>query len=275
MLKKFIVKNIWIFVFILSLCLLISHTFKLFNLNVDSTSIILLILLLLSPFITSIKKLKYGEFEAEIDSNEIQKIKSDLENVIEDKDNKEEKHTPILKEIESITELSKTDQIMALAKIRIELEKLLVRFYNSVTLDTKRLPLSKIVLELISLEVMTKEIGKSLNEVIKICNRAIHGEYINESDADIVIDLGTELIYEIHWLIKEQSSSGTILSEEVITNKEVELFRDETFYELTTIVPLVKNPKKTIRKVTQEQLEDILEDYHEYAEFIVSLKQVN
>lgn len=272
--KKIILKNIWIIVFFTAFVFLISHTFNLFNLNVDSTSIILLILILLSPFITSIKKLKYGEFEAEINSDEIQKIKKELENVIEDKNDQKEETSPVLKETKSIRELSNSDKIMALAKIRIELEKLLVRFYASMTLDTKRLPLSRIVIELVNLEVMTKEIGKSLNEVITICNRAIHGDYINEDDADIIIDSGIDLIHETYWLLKEHSSVGTIISEEIIKEDEVDYYKEEIFYELITIVPLVEKPKKITRRVTQEQLEDVFENYHEYAEFIVSLKKI-
>ncbi len=67
MLKRFIIKNIWMIVLFISIILLVIHTFNLFSLNVNSTSIVLLILILISPFITSIKKLKY-----EINSEEIQ-----------------------------------------------------------------------------------------------------------------------------------------------------------------------------------------------------------
>lgn len=273
MLKRFIIKNIWMIVLFISIILLVIHTFNLFSLNVDSTSIVLLILILISPFITSIKKLKYGEFEAEINSEEIQKIKNEVETIIEDKIDSEN-ISLIYKEIESIIELSNSDKIMALAKIRIELEKLLIRFYSSITLDAKRLPLSKHVVELVNLGAISKKIGKSLNEVISICNRAIHGEYINENDSDIIITLGIDLIEEIHWLIKEQSSTGTIISEEIISDNQVEYFRDEIFYEITTIIPLVKNPKKITRKMTQNQFEDLLENYQEYAEFVVSVKEL-
>lgn len=54
-------------VLFISIIFLAIHTFNLFSLNVDSTSIVLIILILISPFITSIKKLKY-----EINSEEIQ-----------------------------------------------------------------------------------------------------------------------------------------------------------------------------------------------------------
>lgn len=67
MLKRFIIKNIWMIVLFISIIFLVIHTFNLFSLNVDSTSIVLIILILISPFITSIKKLKY-----EINSEEIQ-----------------------------------------------------------------------------------------------------------------------------------------------------------------------------------------------------------
>lgn len=45
--------------------LLISHTFSLFNVIVDIPSILLLIILIIFPFIPDIRKIKWGDFEAE------------------------------------------------------------------------------------------------------------------------------------------------------------------------------------------------------------------
>lgn len=37
-------------------------------------------------------------------------------------------------------------------------------------------------------------------------------------------------------------------------------------------MPLVHEPKRVVREVTQQQLEDYLEGYYELAEFVVSLE---
>ncbi len=41
---------------------------------VDSTSLILLPLVLISPFVAAIKKVKMGEFEAEIEPEEVKRV---------------------------------------------------------------------------------------------------------------------------------------------------------------------------------------------------------
>lgn len=54
--KKQILKHIWWVTFILSLILLSVHSLNLITIKVDSTSILLLIIMLISPFVTTIKK---------------------------------------------------------------------------------------------------------------------------------------------------------------------------------------------------------------------------
>lgn len=65
-----------------------------------------------------------------------------------------------------------------------------------------------------------------------------------------------------------------IVSEKVITNNEAESYYQAKRYRLTSIIPLVENPKKVVRELTQEQLDKLLEGYHEYAEFIVELVEI-
>ena len=66
---------------------------------------------------------------------------------------------------------------------------------------------------------------------------------------------------------------GTIVKEEIITGIEVEEFWQKR-YRMTTITPLVEKPKMTVRELSQDQLSEFLEGYHEYAEFIVELKEI-
>lgn len=77
--KKFIINNLWWVVFIIAAILLIAHIFSFKTIKVDNTTITLLILILISPFISAIKKIKFGDFEAEISSKEVQKVKEGVD----------------------------------------------------------------------------------------------------------------------------------------------------------------------------------------------------
>jgi len=125
--KKIILQNLWWVTFVLSIALLGTHTFKLTGISVDSTSILLLIIILISPFIASVRKIKYGDFEAEIDPKEVEKIKTEAEKSAESKGPEEENRPEIYIATESIRDLASSDLVIALAKLRIELEKALIQ----------------------------------------------------------------------------------------------------------------------------------------------------
>ncbi|MDM8546809.1 hypothetical protein QUF61_09980 [Candidatus Venteria ishoeyi] len=272
--KKFILQNLWWVTFLLAITLLGMHSFKFTAISVDSTSILLLIIILISPFIASIRKIKYGDFEAEIDPKEVQKIKSDIEKISESKDDEEESRPEIYAATDSIRELAESDPVIALAKIRIELEKVLKKLVRVSGIEIKRPTIGMLVRSLSSHEIVSPNMGKSLSEVISICNRAIHGEAISEDSANTIVSLGIDLLEDIYWSVQEQITSGTIVSEEVISNAESDSYYDNKHYRLITVIPLVENPKKIIRELTQEQLDELLEGYHEYAEFIVELVEI-
>ncbi|MCU8061702.1 DUF4145 domain-containing protein [Shewanella sp. SM55] len=272
--KKIIINNIWWVTFLLAICLLTLHSFKIASIEVDSTSIILLIVALLSPFITSIKKIKYGEFEAEIDPKEVEKIKTDIENNSTAKSTEEEFESEVDETSNAIRELAKSDPIIALAKIRIELEKVLNRIARSTEIDVHRLSLGSIVKALSNHEIISAQTGKSLSQVINICNRAIHGETISEESAETIVELGIKLLEEITWDLELQLMSGVVKSEVVITPEEMHSYYEEKKYKLTTIIPLVENPKRVVRELSQEQLYNFLDGYTEFAEFIVELVEI-
>jgi hypothetical protein len=75
--KHFIRQHLWWLTCIVALLLLVAHTLRLATLTVDSTSILLLVVMLVSPFVAAIKKIKFGEFEAEIDPAEVKRLKDE------------------------------------------------------------------------------------------------------------------------------------------------------------------------------------------------------
>ena len=272
--KMFVVKNLWWIVFILALLLLGIHSLKIASLNVDSTSILLLAIMLVSPFIAAVKKNKFGDFEAEIDIAEIRKIKSEVKKTLtETQENNEELHE-IYATSDAIRSLAEQDPIIALAKIRIELEKVLGRLARFNSIKIKGFALGALVNQLANQEILSPDLGRSLREVISICNRAIHGEIISGEGAIEIIDVGVELLEKLHWYAKSQASTTSVVEEIVIGSEEPDNYYYNKKYRLTTIIPLVENPKKIIRELSQEQLEDVLENYREYAEFIVELTEI-
>ncbi|QMA54756.1 hypothetical protein HVW49_00130 [Escherichia fergusonii] len=269
--NKVILHNLWWVTFILSTLLLSVHTFKFMEINVDSTSILLLIIILTCPFIASVRKIKYGDFEAEIDPKEIQKIKTEAEKNAGLKESDDEIRPEIYTTTESIRDLASSDPVIALAKVRIELEKVLNKLARIAGIEIKRPVLGMLVKTLSNHEIISSGIGKSLTEVIGICNRAMHGEVISEDSANTIVSLGIELIEDLYWSVQEQISSGSIVSEENISRNELDYYYHMKKYRLTSIIPLVETPKKVVRELTQEQLDEFLENYNEYAEFIVEL----
>jgi hypothetical protein len=272
--KNIILQNIWWVTFLLSTSLLCAHTFKITNINIDSTSIFLLTIILISPFIASVRKIKYGDFEAEIDPKEVQKIKSDADKHSKIKEDEEDSRPAIYAATDSIRKLAASDPVIALAKLRIELEKLLSRLARINGIDLKKHSLGIIINTLSNREILQINTGKSLADVVSICNRAIHGESISTDSANTIISLGIDLLDKIYWRIQDQITLGTIVSEEIITNDESNSYYENKRYRLTSVIPIIDNPKKVIRVISQEQLDEFLEGYHEYAEFIVELVEI-
>lgn len=273
--RKFIVNHGWWITCILSIVLLIAHTFSIAKIKVDSTSIILLVILLLSPFISTLKKIKVGDFEAEIDPKEIRKIKEEVENRLPVKEDNLERGYPFEITIDNIKQLGKTDHILALAKLRIELEKSLNKLYQLNNFGNKsnrrQLPLGRLVYELTNKDIISQDIAASIRDVTSICNRAIHGEDVRVDDAMSIIDIGASLLLEIYFTIAEYCSQPNEVIQ--IDWSEVNEYQNAR-YKITTICPSLESPEKYIRILDQEGLDILLEGYNEYAEFIVGVEKL-
>jgi hypothetical protein len=117
--------------------LLVSHIFQWSVIRVDSITLALVGFLLLIPLVDLIRKIKFGEFEAEIGEAEVAKVQAkaavELPPPTEEELNISEKQ---------VRDLLRSDPRLALAKIRIELEEALKRLYlatsNSETNILKR-----------------------------------------------------------------------------------------------------------------------------------------
>ena len=59
----------------------------------------------------------------------------------------------------------------------------------------------------------------------------------------------------------------------IISKEELKDYEDAK-YEVTTVIPYVKNPVKVVNIFNQEELDDYLTGYEEYGEFIVKVERL-
>jgi hypothetical protein len=258
----------WI-TFFLVLTLLVLHLFGTSVVTIDNTTILLIILLLLSPLSNSLKKIKWGDFEAEIEPSEVKKIESEVKKLPEDNSQEPYEINYIIENIQSVLD---QDHILALAKLRIELEKVLLKILT-VTENTQghQLGLSNILRKLEKSASFDKQFISPIRDVVAIGNRAIHGEEVKKETAKKIIDIGVDLLRKLYRELYDFISKP--INSEVISEKD----RDEYFfssYHVTTIVPLSKEPYMNRYIFNQEQLDQFLENYDEFAEFIVEIKKI-
>jgi len=244
------------------------------QIRVDSTTLLLLALLLVSPFIEQLRKIKVGEFEAEIAPAEVEKVKSEMDRRLGTSEIQE----PVTPEVRSVGEdlldLLYKDHVLALAKLRIELERALTRLHLSATPTARRrrpMGLNRLVGELVQSGILPTQLSGPLREVIFLCNRAVHGEYVRLADARSIVDIGIRVLEEI----------DSILEEFIVKPKEAQPLSPADVsaymaaqYRVTTVVPLVENPVLNVRVLNQEGLDTFLEGYDEYAEFLVGIEKV-
>ena len=271
--KKIIFHNLWWLALVIALGMLLGHMFSLDVVKIDNTSIILLVIVLLCPFISAIKKIKIGDFEAEIDPKEVEKIKEEISNKLPEP-GADNKSTPeMIDVISSINSLVIMDPVIALAKLRIEIEKVLnkiVRLSSKGVKQDKNISIGKMVHDLTATEVLPLGISGSIQEVVSICNRAVHGEDIRDSDAKSIVEVGTFLLERLYW--HAQAYGTEPISTDTINRDDLDEYLHAK-YQVITIVPYVKNPVRNVRLLDQEGLDEFMDGYNEYAEFIVEVKK--
>lgn len=275
--RRLMVAHLWWLVLLAALAMLVCHSLGVRQIAVDNTSLILLTVMLLSPFVASIRKVKIGEFEAEIQPDEVSRVARQAEKSLPIKPAGDAPLRETDDAATAIRSLVETDPVVALAKLRIEIEARLRRIENRIdpaaAKRNRPTPLASIIRKLASQEVFEADLGESIRDVVSICNRAIHGEDIRNVDARQIIDTGTELLEVLDLAVRQYASNNPV-EVEVITPQE----RDKlstSIYRLTTIVPLVENPKRHLYQMTQEELNDYFDGYSEFAEFVIGLERID
>jgi hypothetical protein len=240
--------------------------------RIDAITIALLVLILLSPYLSLIKRIRIGEFEAEIDRAQIDKLENAVRSV--EPDEKVGLLRPSALE-DQLLQLAETDPALALARLRIEIEQRLrsLADISSKSLQQKkvmsRLGIRQLSRILLKEETLDRKAFEAIEEIIDVLNKAVHGIKIESNEAIRVVDTGLTLLHYLDNLI------GTI-AEPKETQKitpEEESESRERIYRVTTVVPYVSQPERRTYVFTQEQLDAFLGGYDEYAEYVVRVEE--
>ncbi len=277
---KWLLRHSWLLVLATAFSLLVAHTFSFDIVVVDNTTLILLAVILISPLASSIRRIKLGNFEAEIDSKEVDQImretEASLEKVTDAGEIEPEYEQPplILRTIDYIVSLVATDPVLALIQLRIELEKILRRTARTRSRRASLsgvTPLSLVLRDLVAAKTLKAPLADSVRSVVDVANRASHGHEIAQSDVERIVDVGTTLLERLYFDLVDR---GDASAEKTVVDPSIVQDLRESLYELTTVVPLVENPYMVKTFVTQDDLDDVLDGYSEYAEFIVNIRRL-
>lgn len=266
-----LIQHIWIVPFLITLVLLSVHVLSIKRLLVDNTTLILLCILIISPLSLGLKKIKFGNFEAELMANEVKEIANETSKV--KNDIKQDFELNIRENIiDDIYKLSEQDYIMALVKLRIELENISNKICNKLNQyeNIKNISLRQKIDILFKNKIIDKRIANLLIKVISICNKAIHCEEIEKEDALIVLDNGTWLLS----LLFNSIQSEKPVDSKIIKREELDNYYSQK-YIVKTIIPYLNDSKKNTYIMTQDELSEFLDYYSEYAEFIIEVRPQN
>lgn len=109
------------------------------------------------------------------------------------KNNNIEKY-PLAFSILQSKELLSSDSTLALASLRIEIEKSLKALSDKLNLENyQAAPLNIIIKKLNKIGVLNNYHVNALREILKVCNKAIHGGNITDDEARTILDLAEKL----------------------------------------------------------------------------------
>lgn len=252
----------------LALGLLIAHSLEWDWVTVDGVTLGLLGALLVTSSWDRVRKLKLGEFEAEIAPAEVARVQAEASVQVGPPElvDADDEHRDLV-------ETLRTDPTLGLAGVRIELERWLRSLHRVVAQPTRRqLGAGQMAHDLSRSGVLTPPLASTLSEVLSIANRAIHGELIRRDDALSLGMIGVQLIDELRELYFDTMTAP--LETEVISPAERDELLDEKRYRVVTVMPLVDEPKRNVRILDQDALNDFLDEYNTFAEFLVSVEPI-
>ena len=183
----------WIVIVIIGLSLIVIHGFW-NNFLLDYFTLIIFVVIAIPTLSVFLKRAKIGNAEFEF-REEIQTTKKAVKESVE-KAKSNPKAKPSIFETFNLygsKNLLSSDPVLALASLRIELEKKLNRAMDFMKLPAKRLTLSQKIEELGNRQFLTKEQITAFRKIIDLCNKAVHGYQVSKAEAKEIIDLADDL----------------------------------------------------------------------------------
>jgi serine/threonine protein kinase len=215
--KPVISKRVIVLLSIIIVVVLVIHSINpdyLPFFTIDIISIYLIGLLIIVLFLPLITHIKIGEIEIS--------LKEQVDNLLNKPEHgfEEEEAGKLIdykdKSIsEQLVELHKSDPIIALAKLRIELEGSIKHLFNKTSHnkpENERInSIIQILKNLASNNIISHSSYSSLREIFQICNRAIHGEKIEKDEASDIINLGIEALSYLNSKIIQHSDLSLVI----------------------------------------------------------------
>jgi hypothetical protein len=274
--RQIVLKHFWWLGMIVAGSLLAVHSLGVRVVTVDTTSLFLVGFLLLCPWLAALKRIKIGDFEAEIDPAEVKRLTADISKALPEL---KQEPTPMplgaSAAVEAVRQLAVSDPVLALAKLRIELERILRRLHARTSHSAsspRNVILGRIIQDLAAHKALPHDLAASIRDVVAICNRAIHGEEIRSQDALAVAETGGELLEGLEQLAREDAATHP-QAREIINKADVEAY-EEAHYRLTTIIPYVDNPQRLTYVLSHDKLEEFFDGYSEFGEFVVGIERL-
>lgn len=255
----------------LLLSLIVLHGLFDEDFKVDSTTVLLALLIILIPYIPLLSKIKFGDFEAEIGHRDVERLGEKVEDIPSSPD------TAIPgRKVQELEELAETDPTLALAKARIEIEKRL-RSLEEIYLSkpsnrTVHRGLRQIVYDLQKQQVVESPLASLLHDIIAVANQAVHGATIERHNAIKLAQYASRVLNELDSIVVNRALRAEA---KAISSKTADAYR-KAKYIMKTIIPYAdETPQMNTYTLNQDELDAFLEGYGEYAEFIISLKKIN
>jgi hypothetical protein len=186
----------WLIITIAGIVLIVVHGFW-NDLFVVGYLTIIILLILSIPFLSHfLKRAKVAGAEFEF-RDEIENTKKIVKQSVEkskSKNNGKSKPLPFETfNLHTVRRLLESDPILALASLRIEIEKKLRLATKFFKLPSKKNSLSQIIDSLMEREILSSEQISALRKIIEMCNKAIHGYEISKDEVREIVDLTEEL----------------------------------------------------------------------------------
>ncbi len=163
--------------------------------TIDYFSVIILVIICVPYLSQFLKKAKVAGAELEF-KDEIESTKKIVKESIEKSKSENGEMKPLPFEtfnMSTAKEIVDTDPVLALASLRIEIEKKLRQAAKFFKLGNTKSRLSEIIDALMSNGILRSEQVSALRKIIEMCNKAVHGYDITKREAKDIVNLMEEL----------------------------------------------------------------------------------